>query len=99
MEALATGIPTILSSNTGHLDLSKSVPCYRLEQQQSVEPLNQQDGVDGWGESSVDEILEMLERIYRGRDAARRRGQKAVHAMADWDWKKQVPRLIDLLEG
>ena len=98
MEALATGIPTILSSNTGHLDLLKSVPCYRLEQQQFVEPLNQQDGVDGWGESSVDEILEMLERIYRGREDARRRGQEAAHAMAAWDWKKQVPRLIDLLE-
>ena len=99
MEALATGIPTILSSNTGHLDLLKSVPCYRLEQQQFVEPLNQQDGVDGWGESSVDEILETLERIYRDREDARRRGQEAAHAMADWDWKKQVPRLIDLLEG
>ena len=99
MEALATGIPTILSSNTGHLDLLKSVPCYRLEQQQFVEPLSQQDGVDGWGESSVDEILEILERIYRDREDARRRGQEAAHAMADWDWKKQVPRLIDLLEG
>ena len=98
MEALATGIPTILSSNTGHLDVSKSVPCYRLEQQQFVEPLNQQDGVDGWGESSVDEILETLERIYRDREDACRRGQEAAHAMADWDWKKQVPRLIDLLE-
>ena len=99
MESLATGIPTILSSNTGHLDLVKSLPCYRLEQQQSVEPLTQQDGVDGWGESSLDEILEMLERIYRGREDARQRGQEAAHAMADWDWKKQVPRLIDLLEG
>ena len=99
MEALATGIPTIVSSNTGHLDIVKSVPCYRLEHQQSVESLNQQDGVDGWGESSVDEILEMLGRIYRDREDARRRGQEAARAMADWDWKKQVPRLINLLEG
>ena len=99
MEALATGIPTILSSNTGHLDLVKSVPCYRLEQQQFVEPLNQKDGVEGWGQSSVDEILETLERIYRDREDACQRGQEAAHAMADWDWKKQVPRLIDLLEG
>jgi hypothetical protein len=76
----------------------KSVPCYQLEQQQFVEPLNQQDGVDGWGESSVDEILEILERIYRDREDARRRGQEAARAMADWDWKKQVPRLTDLLE-
>ena len=35
----------------------------------------------------------------RRREDARRRGQEAAHAMADWDWKKQVPRLIDLLEG
>jgi hypothetical protein len=46
----------------------------------------------------VDEILEILERIYRDREDARRRGQEAAQAMADWDWKKQVPRLIDLLE-
>ena len=64
----------------------------------SVEPLNQQDGVDGWGESSVDEILEILERIYRGRKDAHRCGQESAQAMADWDWKKQVPQLIELVE-
>jgi len=46
----------------------------------------------------VDEILEILERIYRDREDARRRGQEAAHAMPDWDWKNQVPRLIDLIE-
>ena len=46
----------------------------------------------------MDEILEILERIYRGRKDAHRCGQESAQAMADWDWKKQVPQLIELVE-
>ena len=79
MEALASGVPTILSDNTGHKDLVRRVckekaqskkkkkknkkkvkeelkgdGCYGLTTQAEV------PGHYGWGESSIEEIVEAL---------------------------------------
>ncbi|MDA1190248.1 MAG: glycosyltransferase family 4 protein [Candidatus Poribacteria bacterium] len=98
MECLACGIPTILSANTGHLDLIRDDNCYALTGQGRVVPSNPTDGVDGWGESSVEEVVESLERVYVDREDARRCGENAAVFMRDWSWEKQIERLLTELQ-
>jgi glycosyltransferase involved in cell wall biosynthesis len=85
MEAMACGVPTVLSANTGHMDLIKGDTVFPLEQQTPVH--NPDGGRINWGESSVDELVETLERIYTDYEEARRRRAAAlafVHGERTW---------------
>jgi glycosyltransferase involved in cell wall biosynthesis len=97
MECLASGVPTILSANTGHLDIISDDICYPLREQGPVRPTPRSPDVEGWGESSVDEIMDTLERIYRDRTDARRRAAAAVQAMRRISWENQVGQLLQEL--
>lgn len=96
MEALACGVPTVLSANTGHLDLIADVPCYPLREQGPVAPDIPGLGTEGWGESSVDEIVEALERIHDDRAQARATGLQAAERMREaWSWEVRIDRLFE----
>jgi glycosyltransferase involved in cell wall biosynthesis len=96
MEAMATGVPTILSANSGHLDLIQSEHCYPLLRQKSVVGCELFSGYEGWGESDVDEMVELMEQAYRQRDAAQAKGIKAAEFMQrEWSWERQVERLTE----
>ena len=97
MEALACGVPTILSANTGHLDLIDNRHCYPLTEQRPVERPEFFQGVEGWGESDVDEIVERLEEVYQDRDEASQKAQAAAAFMLDWTWEKLIRRLCDVM--
>jgi tetratricopeptide (TPR) repeat protein/glycosyltransferase involved in cell wall biosynthesis len=99
MESMACGIPTILSANTGHLDLIYSNICYPLSHQGRVKPTAHFSGVQGWGESDVEEVVEALEQVYTNREEAKRRGLAAANFMFDWTWEKQVKRFLDVIGG
>jgi glycosyltransferase involved in cell wall biosynthesis len=90
MECMACGVPVILSGNTGHLDLIENDNCFVLERQgQLAGPIAQPFGeTPGWGESDVDEAVEHLERAYRDRDAARRRGERGAATLAALTWTR-----------
>jgi len=94
MECLACGIPTIISANTGHLDLICDNHCYPLRTQGSVQSNINFIGLQGWGESNVEEVVEMLEEVYINRDKAREKALAAAVFMQDWTWEKQIRRLI-----
>lgn len=98
MEAMACGIPTILSANTGHLDLIDGRNCYALESQAAMGGDGRPVGdVAGWGDSSVDEIDDMLERAYRDRNDARRRGERGAAKLAGLSWSRtadQMKRIV-----
>ena len=94
MECLACGVPTILSANTGHLDLIASQFCYPLTMQRSVKPIPPFVGVEGWGESDVDEVVAVLEHIYQHRAESRERGWAAAQWMQNWTWDKQIENLV-----
>lgn len=97
MECLACGIPTIISANTGHLDIIADSHCYPLRKQGFVQATAIFPGVEGWGESDVEEVVENLEQVYRDREAAKTRGQAAVAFMQDLTWNAQVDRLLKAL--
>jgi len=94
MEAMACGLPTILSANTGHLDLMTPDNSYALTRQKPVEPKRAgMGGSDGWGESDCEEILAQLEAVYTDRPEAARRGAQAAATLAQLPWQRQVQAL------
>ena len=93
MEALASAVPCILSANTGHLDLTDQDHNIVLTRQDHCSPTPSFRGTDGWGESSVDEIVEALEFAYQHREEAQRRAANAAAVMANASWQHQVDRL------
>ncbi|MBM3600883.1 MAG: glycosyltransferase family 4 protein [Alphaproteobacteria bacterium] len=97
MECMSAGVPTILSANTGHLDIIAEGACYPLCNQQPIALPTKRIGTDGWGESSVEEIIELLERVWRDRQAARAVGLKGAAHMDGFAWSRRIDGLIDLL--
>ena len=98
MEALACGIPTILAANSGQLDFSDKNICYLLKEQKPVQPTPTMPGIDGWGESSVDEVVATLEDIYTNYNEAEKHGRKAAKHMISFTWEKQVDKLLQILK-
>ncbi|MFN8583522.1 MAG: hypothetical protein U0163_21410 [Gemmatimonadaceae bacterium] len=84
--------------NTGHRDLVATDGCIPLQRQSTVRhPTRYYNGVDGWGESDVDEIVHVLERAYADRDGTRAIAARGADAMQCWSWRAQVTRLMDTL--
>lgn len=97
MEAMACGVPVILSRNTGHLDLVGDHNCYTLDFQIPMGEVMGRPDLNGWGESSIDEIVMKLEDAYTDRADAARRGANGAAFMQDWSWDRQVGRLLDAI--
>jgi glycosyltransferase involved in cell wall biosynthesis len=99
MECMACGLPTILSRNTGHLDLiDENEACYWLHNQgKTLHGLAGVNGVPGWGESNVDEIVERLEQVFCDRAGAARRGRRAAEHLAQLTWKATATRMKDII--
>jgi len=95
MECMACGVPTILSANTGHLDIISDEIRYALGNQGPCRATPWYPSAEGWGESSVDEIVETLERVYRDREQAARRGAAAAEAMRRISWTNQIAKLLE----
>ncbi len=94
MEAMACGVTTILSNNTGHHDLIRHDNCYALDMQLPIGALTGRKDLEGWGESTIDEIVSKLESAYADRDDRLMRGVAANNFMKDWGWSSQIGRLV-----
>lgn len=98
MESMATGIPTVVSNNTGHADLVATGGCLALQHQGTVRPPTRFfRSIDGWGESDVDEIVQALETAYHDAPSTRAVAQHGASAMQGWSWRAQTNRLVDVL--
>lgn len=99
MEAMSSGIPCILSSNTGHLDIIRQDNCLPLTLQRPMSYSCDYLGLGlgshrGWGESNVDEILEALETVYAGRGPSKESIRASVLEMT---WRSSIDNLFDCL--
>jgi len=99
LECLACGVPTVLSANTGHLDLTDPAHCYPLTRQTPCKAPRDYLDVTDWGESSVVELVEVLEAVYTDRAEARRRSANAVAFMHARPWAKQIGAMLDVMAG
>jgi glycosyltransferase involved in cell wall biosynthesis len=99
MEAMACGVPVILSANTGHTDLIDGNNCYALEHQRAVAGEGAGVGdVAGWGESSVEEIDDKLEQAWRDRNDARRRGERGAAKLAGYSWARTADQMRSIIK-
>jgi glycosyltransferase involved in cell wall biosynthesis len=99
MECMASGVPTILSANTGHLDLITSGGCFPLERQKVVpRPTRFFRDTEGWGESDVDEIVATLERLHADRQLARDRAAIGARFMTTLSWEARIAAFLDHID-
>ena len=102
MEAMACGLPTIISKNSGHLDIIDSAHCYPLETQSAVQPIAALfNGFDApyWGESDVGEVVHQLQVVYDNYSEAKEKGKKAAAFMSNYSWGNQIKKVVDALEA
>jgi glycosyltransferase involved in cell wall biosynthesis len=90
MEALAYGLPSLISKNTGHLDLIKDQNCFPLTDQK---PIHRQ-GTTDWGESSVDEIATLMEECYQGK--IKINPSIARESMLNYSWENAINSMLTL---
>ena len=89
LASFACGVPTILSNNTGHQPFVQQNLGFPLQFQRPVTP-NSEMGTSGWGETDVEELVELLEHIYTQRQTACQRGKAAIDEMESWQWQTQL---------
>lgn len=99
LECYASAIPCIVAAHTGHRELAQPQWCTPLA---ADRPLTARPpdvaGTDGWGEASVDDIVEALEQVYQDRAAARARALAASREVTRRGWNLQVRALLALLQ-
>ena len=98
MECMACAVPTILSANTGHLDLVDDDVCFPLSIQRPVAGLGAGVGqTPGWGESNIEEIVSALEQAYVDRAQARKRGERGAAKLADLTWARTAQAMKEIV--
>ncbi len=96
MEVMACGVPCILSSNTGHVDIVRDDNCFPLTDQR---PVSESGGpTDMWRESQVEEIVAALETAYTDRKESKRRGAAGAQFMLGFSWARQTERLLSAID-
>ena len=89
METIAAGVPTILSANTGHLDLVNSTFNFPIWKQHIEKPEIPER--KGWGESDLKEVVRTLSFVYENPLEARYRATLGAQVMKKhWTWDTQI---------
>lgn len=96
MEAMACGVPSILSDNTGHRDLIRPGAVLPITRQYSVD--DPEHCRRGWGESSVAEIVAHLETLYADGATARAIGQNGqAFIRGERTWRGFAERFLQVI--
>ncbi|KZR79890.1 D-inositol-3-phosphate glycosyltransferase [Prochlorococcus marinus str. MIT 1342] len=106
METLACGVPTVVSANTGHLDLldmgmghclsvgDSGVGCVNPD---VVAPYGRDNG-GFWGETDPEELLQCWLKVASEKGSWRQQGQQQAAAMQSMSWNVSMKRLMNLLK-
>jgi glycosyltransferase involved in cell wall biosynthesis len=93
MEAMACGVPTILSANTGHLDLLRDDAALALTDQRAIA------SAPGWRESNIEEILTALEALYTDRAKARQIGAAGAKLLSGLTWARTAAEMKRIISA
>ena len=99
LECMASGVPVILSANTGHLDVTRAAECYPLTEQRELCGAVVDERNAGWGESSVEEAVAQLEAVYTQTSVARQRAIASAQWAMDFGWDVGAVRLVEAVGG
>ena len=103
METLACGVPTMISSNTGHLDLLAMGFGHALPMGQAGlgsvanEVLNAYGGdpLGLWGETDPEELLQCWLQIAADRESFYRLGRDSANAVRSLSWRESMRKLVN----
>ena len=106
METLACGLPTLISANTGHLDLLTMGFGHALPMGQAglgqVDPsvlrAYGDDQLGLWGETDPEELLDFWLQIAENREEWNRLGHEHAEAVKSLSWRKSMRKLLSLVE-
>jgi glycosyltransferase involved in cell wall biosynthesis len=92
MEAMACGVPTILSANSGHLDLLQDGAALPLTDQRPIQTAS------GWHESNLDEMVAALEKLYEDRTCASVLGAAGAEQLSRMTWSKTSAQMKSIIK-
>lgn len=98
-EAMATGLPVILTKWSGLDEIAKPEIAYPLKPKSFEKRPNfiEQDGV--WAKIDIQELMYQMRHVYEHRQEAVKKGIKAAsHIKAIYDWSRCTSRLISFLK-
>ena len=105
METPACGVPTLISTNTGHLDLlacfGHALPVGQSGLGRVAPDVLKAYGGDPlgfWGETDPDELLHWWLQIAAERETWCRLGREHAVAVRSLSWRESMCRLLQLLE-
>ncbi len=106
MEALACGLPTVLSANTGHQDLLGIGLDHAIgvgmdgigRVQKAITDCYGGDPDGDWGETDPDALVDIWCEHLDNLDVWRERGQAGGERMLSWSWKTSMDNLLEILK-
>jgi glycosyltransferase involved in cell wall biosynthesis len=97
MEAMACGVPTYVSYNTGQKDLVDLIGCGAFRAQKTVKSHPEMLTVQDWGETDVEEVVATMERVYSDRERARNESAAVSERMKSWAWSDLNDKLLNIV--
>lgn len=103
LEAMSTGLPTILASNTGMMDYARNEYCYPIIRHEIVPALEfpkEWGDVGNWYDPSYEELKKLMWHVYTHRDEAREKGKLASEIVAkEFTFEKTASLIVQVIQN
>lgn len=101
LEAMATGLPTIFSANTGMLDFADDKYCYpirKMTEQKAIHFPKDWGDVGQWFDPDYQELKNLMKYVYEHREEAKEKGRMSAEwVKTNWSFDKSADKLIEIL--